>query len=238
MLVRSGAVARKPAADGGVAPSAAALLDFLPEEREHRSSLKCALAHTTWGPHLLDLLDTPGSLDFLGDTVAALRVIDGAIVLSSAEPGEQAQTEFFWERLDQQNLPRLLVITQLDREQADFDRRLGALQQAFGSRIVAVQIPWGRGPALRGLIDVIEQCAYDYSDPAKPKRLYLPPEMTAVVKEYHHRLVEMVAEADDALLEKYLDTEELTPEELRTGLIQAAKSAKLVPVLCAVAPKG
>ena len=228
MLVRAGAVARKPAAEG-----AASLLDFLPEEREHRSSLKCAMAHLSHGGHALDLLDTPGSLDFIGDTVAAIRVIDGAVMLSSGEPGLQGQTEYLWDKLEQRDLPRLMVVTKLDREQADFDGRLAALRQTFGNRIVAVQIPWGKAEGLRGIVDVLESCAIDYTDPAKPKRVDIPAELAAAASDHRHRLIEMVAEADDALLEKYLDTEELTPEELRKGLMQATKACKLVPVLCA-----
>jgi elongation factor G len=237
MLARSGAVARKPAAGASLAAAAAeaaSLLDFLPEEREHRSSLKCALAHLSYGGHALDLLDTPGSLDFIGDTTAALRVIDGALLLSSAEPGLQGQTEYLWERLEQRSLPRLLVITKLDREQADFPGRLEQLRQSFGNRIVAVQLPWGKAEGLRGIVDVLESCAYDYADPAKPKRVAIPAELAAAAAEHRHRLIEMVAESDDALLEKYLDTEELTPAELRAGLIQGTKACKLVPVLCAV----
>ena len=232
VLVRSGAVARKQAAEG-----AAELLDFLPEEREHRSSLKCALAHCTWGGNAVDLLDTPGALDFAGDTLAALRVLDGAIMLSSAEPGLQGQTEFLWECLDQRGLPRLLVITKLDREQADFTARLEQLQRAFGSRVVAVHLPWGKAEHVRGIVDVLEGCAYDYHDPLKPKRVDIPAELAEAANLHRHRLIEMVAEADDALLEKYLDTEELTPDELHAGLIKAAKSAKLVPVLCAIPPR-
>jgi elongation factor G len=215
----------------------AAVLDYLPEEREHHSSMKCALAQLAWGGHSMDLLDTPGSMDFIADTIGALRVIDAAVMMCSAEPGLQAQTEFFWERLEASGIPRLMVINKMDREQADFDARLDTLHQTLGPKLVAVCVPWGRGEGLHGVLDVVDLCAYDYSDPSKPKRVDIPGDLATTVQGYHARLVEAVAESDDALLEKYLDTDTLDAEDIRTGLRNATLAGKLVPVLCAAATR-
>jgi elongation factor G len=232
MLARAGAMGRKDAQENG-----ASILDYLPEERERKTSLKLALAHFTWAGHALDLVDTPGSMNAVGDTIGALRVIDGAVMVSSAEPGLQGQTEYLWDRLDEHGQPRLMVINKLDREQANFDARLTALREIFGDRLVAVNLPWGEADGLRGIVDLIESRAYDYADPAKPKPVDVPAELAETVREHRYRLTEAVAEADDTLLEKYLETEALTPDELRQGLTRATQSGKLVPVLCAAATR-
>jgi elongation factor G len=186
----------------------------------------------------VDLLDTPGSLNFAGDANGALRVMDGAVMVSSAEPGLQGQTEYFWDRLDELALPRLMVINKMDRDQADFDARLAALCDVFGRGVVAVSLPWGKAAGFHGVVDLVELRAYDYSDPAKPRAVDIPAELAASVKEHRYRLLEAVAEADDALLEKYLETETLTLEELRAGLVRGTRAGKLVPVLCAAAGRG
>jgi elongation factor G len=231
MLAKAGAGPKKDA-EGGT------LLDFLPEERERKSSLKAALANFTWAGHSVDLIDTPGSLNFVGDTVSALRVIDAAVMVSSAEPGLQGQTEYFWDRLDQSAMPRLMVINKMDREQADFDGRLATLRETFGNKVVAISLPWGKAADFHGIVDLIAECAYDYADPAKPKKSGIPAELKAAVQEHRYRLMEAVAEADDALLEKYLETEVLTAEELRSGLVRATREGKVVPVLCTAATRG
>ncbi len=232
MLAKAGAGPKKDG-DGG-----ASVLDFLPEERERKTSMKSAVAHFSWAGSGVDLIDTPGSLNFVGDTVGALRVIDGAVMVSSAEPGLQGQTEYFWDRLDESALPRLMVINKMDRDQADFAARLAALQETFGNKVVAVSLPWGQAAGFHGLVDLVEQSAYDYADPAKPKKTEIPAELKEPTREARYRLMEAVAEADDALLEKYLETETLTSEELRGGLIRATRDGKVVPVLCTAATRG
>ncbi len=233
MLARAGSLGSKPGAEG--APS---ILDFLPEEREHKTSLKCALGHLVWGGHAVDLIDTPGSMDFVGDTTGAMRVMDGAVMVCSAEPGLQGQTEFFWDQLDAVGMPRLVVINKMDREQADFRARLGNLRETLGKRLVAVNLPWGRAESFHGVIDLVEGCAWDYSDPAKPKRVEIPPELAEQVEEARAPLLEAVAESDDVLIENYLEEGTLTPEELRAGLIKAAQAGKVVPVMCSAATSG
>jgi elongation factor G len=231
MLAKAGAASKKD-------PNGAGVLDFLPEERERRSSLKAAVASFSWAGHAIDLVDTPGSLNFVGDTVGALRVMDAAVMVSSAEPGLQGQTEYFWDRLDESAIPRLMVVNKMDRDQADFDARLEALRETFGNKVVAISLPWGKAAGFHGLVDLIEECAYDYTDPAKPRKADIPSELKDAVREHRYRLMEAVAEADDNLLEKYLETETLSPEELRGGLVRATREGKLVPVLCAAAPRG
>ncbi|MBI4084252.1 MAG: elongation factor G [Candidatus Lambdaproteobacteria bacterium] len=232
MLAQAGTLKKMGSVDQGTSA-----LDFEPEAREHKTSTHSSLATLAWEGHQIDVIDTPGSTNFLGSTAAALRVVDGAVMLSSAEPGLQGQTEQLWEYLEARATPRLLAISKLDRDQADFHRRLEQLNGEFDNRFVAVQIPWGQAGAFKGVVDLIESKAYDCSNPEKPRAQEVPPELAAQVETYRRRLCEAAAETDDGLLELYLDKETLDPANLLRGLIQGTHSAKLVPVLCTAATR-
>ncbi len=225
LLYRAGAIRKMGAVEAGTST-----LDFDPVSKERRSSVNASAGHFVWNGHSVDLLDTPGSMNFIGATTGVIRVADGVLMLASAEPGIQGETEFLWEFLEQRRTPRLLAISHTDREQADFDARLAQLNETFGNRLVAVTMPLGQGEACKGVVDLLDLKAYDYSDPDKPKAVDVPADLKARAEEYHYRLVESAAEADDALLEKYLETESLTPEEIRAGLRAGTRSGKLVPV--------
>jgi elongation factor G len=212
-------------------------LDFDPVARERRSSVSAAVGHLTWNGHSVDLIDTPGSMNFIGATIAAVRVADGVVMMASAEPGIQGEAEFLWDLLEQRRVPRLMAIGHVDREQADFDARLAALNEACENRFVAVTLPLGQGEACTGVVDLVELKGYDYSDPARPKAVAIPPELLPRAEEYRYRLVESAAEADDALLEKYLETESLEPAEIQQGLRAGTRSGKLVPVFAVSATR-
>jgi elongation factor G len=223
LLYRAGALKKLGAVDAGTSA-----LDFDPVSRERRSSVTTAAGHCAWNGHALDLIDTPGSMNFIGATLGAIRVVDGAVMMASAEPGIQGETEFLWDYLEQRGTPRLMVIGHIDREQSDFDGRLAALNEAFDNRFVAVTLPMGQGEACKGVVDLLEMKAYDYSDPDKPKAVDIPADLQARAEEARYRLVESAAEGDDALLEKYLETESLEPDEIRRGLRAGTCSGKLV----------
>ena len=228
LLNRSGALRKMGVVDDGTAA-----MDFEADEKERKTSLHMSVGHLKWKNNSVDLIDTPGSMNFIGATVGAIRVIDGAIMLASAEPGIQGETEFLWNFLEGRHLPRLLVISKIDREQSDFDARLKFLNEIFENCLVAVTIPFGEAADLKGVVDLIEMKAYDYSNPDKPKAVDLPEELAAAAEEYHVKLTEMAAEGDDELLEKYLDTEILDTEEIRRGLRAGALSGRIVPVFAA-----
>ena len=228
LLHRAGAIRKMGAVVEGTST-----LDFDPGSKERRSSTNASVGHLTWNGHSVDLLDTPGSMNFIGATTGVIRVADGVLMLASAEPGIQGETEFLWEYLEQRRTPRVLAISHMDREQADFDARLAQLNETFGNRLVAVTMPLGQGESYKGVVDLLDLKAYDYSDPDKPQAVAVPAELKARADEYHYRLVESAAEADDALLEKYLETESLEPDEIRAGLCAGTRSGKLVPVFAA-----
>jgi elongation factor G len=228
LLYRAGAIKKQGAVDAGTST-----MDFDPVAKERHSSVGMAVGHFDWNGHSVDLIDTPGSMNFIGATIGATRVVDGAVMMASAEPGIQGETEFLWDVLEQRRTPRLMVVGHVDREQANFDARLAALNELFGNRFVAVTMPMGAGEACKGVVDLLEMQGYDYSDPDKPKAVDVPADLKSRAEEYRYRLVESAAEADDELLEKYLETESLEPAEIEKGLRAGTRSGKLVPVYAA-----
>ena len=212
-------------------------LDAEPEEKSRHSSTQAHLAWLDWEGQRLELIDTPGSANFLSGTIGAMRVIDGAVMLASAEPGIQSQTDLLMEYLDKREVPRLMVINKMDREQANFTKRLETLNHELGNRFVAIELPWGEADKFKGVIDLVELKAYDYSIPDKPKVTDIPAEWAGAVEEARAKLIERAAEGDDELTEKFLESETLTQEELLLGLTLGTQAGKFIPVLCTAATK-
>lgn len=230
MLYLSGTLAKPGSVDEGTSA-----MDWEDEEKERKSSLAASLGFFSWEGHQVDLVDTPGSMNFVGSTVAAMRVIDSCVMLAGAEPGIQSQTEFLWDYLDQFQIPRLMVINKMDREQANFDNRLATLNGEFGNKLVPIAIPIGQADSFSGVVDIVEMCAFDYTVPDKPKKIGIPPELQGAAEKARTRLVEGAAEGNDELLEKYLETETLEPDDIVRGIRDATLAGKMVPVLCASA---
>ena len=228
LLHLGGAVKKRGLVDNG-----GTVTDFLPEEKERKTSLQSAIAHLVHKDSTVDLIDTPGSMNFLGSILAAVRVADGVLMLSSADPGLQSETEFLWEYVETEGLARLMVINQMDREQADFAGRLNILNNQYGNRFVPVTIPLGSADGFVGVVNLITMHAYDYSNPDKPVQVELPDELAETAAEMRYRLVESSAEADDELLEKYLETESLDNDEILRGLKAGTRGGNFVPVFAA-----
>ena len=232
MLFLSGVIKKLGSVDEGTSA-----LDWEEEEKERRAGVHSDLAWFNWEGHQVDLIDPPGSMNFIGSALAAIRAIDSAVMVSSAEPGIQGQTEFLWEHLNRLQSPRLMVINKMDRDQADFEARLAYLNEAFENRMVPLTLPIGKGESFRGIVDLIEMCAWEYSGD-KPVRGEIPADMAERVESARARLVEAAAEGDDDLMEKYLETEVLEPAEVLTGIREATLDRKMVPVYCSAANSG
>ncbi|MBS3947055.1 MAG: elongation factor G [Dethiobacter sp.] len=208
-------------------------LDFDPEEAKRQITINTALAPLEWAGVKINLLDTPGYFDLIGDVASALRVADATVVCVSAVAGVEVGTENVWSYADRQELSRLVFINKMDRENADFDRTLSQLQQFFGLRVVPVQVPIGAEVSFRGVIDLIKMKALLFSgDGKKMSEEEIPADLGAKAASYREKLMEAVAESDDDLLVKYLDGEMLSDEEMKTGLRKATLAGKVVPVLC------
>lgn len=213
-----------------------ATTDFDPEEQRRKHTINASLAPFEWKDHKVNLLDAPGYPDFVGEVVGALRVVEGAVVVVDAVSGVQVQTEVAWAYAERGGVSRLVVINRLDRENASFDRTVESLREKFGTKVAPIQIPIGAEAAFAGVVDLLEMKAYTFKNgEAVPAEV--PAELQAAAQAARERLMEAAAETDDALVEKYLETGELTQSELTRGLHAGVKAGTLIPVLCAAATK-
>jgi len=199
--------------------------DFEPEEIQRKITITSSLAFLDWANHRVNILDTPGFINFIEDARAALRVADGAVVIVSALSGVKGETEKLWRYADDYKMPRLVFVNKMDRESASFQRALSDLERIFGKEAVPLSIPIGEGTGFKGVFDLIEMKPVDSSETPEG------------VDEYRKKLIEKAAESDDSVLEKYLEGGELTPEELRAGLRKGSLEGKYIPVLCGSAVK-
>lgn len=225
LLHRAGAASRLGRVEDGTT-----CCDFEPEERERGMSLSLAVAPFEWRGHKINLIDTPGYADFLGEVAAALRVADLAVFVVSAVDGVQVQTARIWRMADQIGLPRLVFMNKLDRERADFDATLQQLGDELGSGIAPLELPLGTEASFTGIADVLTDEAHLYSD-GQIKQEQIPEEIADVEQRVHEALVETIVEADDTLLERYLEGDEPATEELEHTLHDGIAAGTVFPVV-------
>lgn len=202
------------------------------EEEEHRRgiSLSTAVLPVEYKEHKINLLDTPGYTDFVGEVISALRVADGALVLIDSVAGAEVGTEIAWNYCDKFNLPRFVIINKMNRDNANFSKAFDSVQQITETRLVPVQLPWGEKSDFKGVLDLLTMKAY----PGDGKTsVEIPGEFADDVETARMALIEAAAEGEDALLEKYLEGAELTAEEINRGLRQVILSGSYVPVFVA-----
>ena len=227
LLYASGATTRMGKIEEGTAAT-----DFEPEEHEHQISVSLGVAPIEWNGHKINVIDCPGYADFVGDTISALRVADAAIFVVSAVDGVEVQHELIWDIVEDLGLPRLIVINKLDRERASYEGTLSQLRDKFGNKPFPLHLPVGQEQDFKGVVDLLKmECdSYDQKT-AKGTNTEVPDDLKAQVEEYRGQVVEAAAEADDTLLEKYLDTGELDEKEVATGLAEAVAAGATAPVL-------
>jgi len=224
MLFDSGAVNRLGRVDDGNSVS-----DYDPEEVRRKISVQMALLPFEWEGAKVNVIDVPGYVDFVGDMLSAIQVADAALVLVDAVSGAEVGTELVWGYADRNSLPRLLFINKMDRENADFDRALASLRDGFDANFVPLQIPIGRQADFQGVVDLVTMKAYLGE---KAQEAPIPDELSEQAAEARIQLIEAAAETDDALIEKYLDGEELSAQEIIHGLQQSVRDGAMVPVFC------
>jgi elongation factor G len=214
-------------------------LDFEPDEHEREMSIGAGLASFEHDGRKINLIDTPGESSFVADTLAALRVVDSAVVVVNAVMGVEVHTDRLWQRADAEGLARLVFVNMLDRERADFFRCLDSLKEAFGPHVVATEIPIGSEHEVRGVIDLIDMQAFEYEgvERQNAKRVEIPEELEAEATEYREKLMDEVAENSDELMERYLEGEEISHTELVATLKKGVTEGHLFPVTCGVATK-
>jgi len=233
MLFQAGAINRLGTVEQGTTTS-----DWDEDEQRRQMSLASSLCHLEWQGRKINLIDTPGDPGFGGDTVAALTVVEGALVVASAVMGVEVQTSRVWERADGLELPRVVFVNMLDRERADFFRVLEQFRSLLSDRCVAVHIPIGSEHELTGIVDVLHLKAYASPEAEREGGpIEIPEEMRDAVERYRTQLLDSVVETDEALMERYLEGEELGTEEVAHALKDAVTRGELFPVACGVATK-
>jgi elongation factor G len=213
MLFAAGAISRAGRTDDGTTTS-----DYEPEEAKRRTSVQLSLLICVWKKHKLNLLDTPGYADYRGEVLSALRVADSAVIVVSAPAGVEVGTEQSWRMAAERKLPRVVFVSKMDRENANYKRVMESLRNSLGRGCVAVQVPIGAEASFKGVVDLMGAQAN------------VPAEVAQEVKSAREQLVEAIAETDDKLVNKFLEGQALTPDELSNGLKQGVASGALTPV--------
>jgi elongation factor G len=208
--------------------------DYDEEEIARKHTLSASLAYAEWNKHKINLIDTPGMANFLTDARAALKVVDCALVVVDAVSGVQVSTEKVWEICGELELPRLVVLNRLDRERASMERALDSLHQSLGREVIPIQLPIGEEKDFKGVVDLVTMRAITFAadGSGKPSEGEVPAAMKEAADTAREALIEMVAEADESLMEKFFDAGTLTQEELVSGLRKAVAGAKVFPVVC------
>jgi len=207
--------------------------DYDDDERRRTMSISASLCHLTWNGVKVNLIDTPGEPSFQGDTLTALRAVDAALMVLNASAGVEVQTERLWSRCDELGLPRAAVVNMLDRERADFDATMEAFRD-LAPGAVAIQMPIGSEAGFRGVVNLVSMTAttYDGGSPAGSTGP-IPDDLADAAQAAREALIDVVAENDDALIEKYLEGEEITTEELIGAILTGVKVGRIFPVACA-----
>jgi len=211
----------------------AATMDWMPQEQERGITITAAATTCYWNDHRINIIDTPGHVDFTVEVERSLRVLDGAVVVFDGVAGVEPQSETVWRQADRYSVPRICFINKLDRTGADFWRCVEMIVDRLGARPVPIQIPVGSEDTFEGVIDLVEMKAILYRDDlgSQIDVVDVPEALKAEAAKHRERMIEAVAEADDALTHKYLEGEELTVEEIRHGLRLGTLQSKFVPVL-------
>lgn len=225
LLYTSGTIERLGKVDDGTASC-----DFDPDEIKRKISINTAVAPCEWAGRKINLLDTPGYPDFIGDVTAAVRVTESSLIVVDAVGGVEVGTETGWDVATGQGVVKAFFVNKMERENADFYRVLEQLRSSFGRSIAPVQLPIGSEDSFKGVVDLIAMKAYTWQG-GKPVAAEIPADMQDLISEHRDALIEVVAETDDELTMKFLDGEQLTDEEVKKGLELGVKDGKIVPVL-------
>jgi elongation factor G len=221
-----------------------ATMDWMEQEQERGITITSAATTAFWPrrgePFRINIIDTPGHVDFTVEVERSLRVLDGAITVLDAVGGVEPQTETVWRQADRYGVPRIIFVNKMDRVGADFDRCLQMVRERLGAKAIPIQVPLGAGELFTGLIDIVQQVEIIYDDETLGKKYVespIPEALREKVAQLRHELIEMVVEHDDALLHKYLEGAELSEDELRCAIRKATITGHVVPVLCGAAFK-
>jgi elongation factor G len=236
MCYIAGSTTRRGSVEAGTAHT-----DFTQEEVDHKISLSLAVARTTWMGTKLNLVDTPGYMDFFGEVAAGVRVADGALVVVGATTGVEVGTERVWSLAEGRGLPRMIFVSMMDRENASFEKAFGEIREAFGPGAIPVEVPMGAGEGFHGIVNLFSGHAHSYrsgSDRGEYDHVEIPDDVAATVDVYREQLIESIAATDDDLLEAYLEGERLDRDKVLSAMKTAMLRGELFPVFCGSGASG
>jgi elongation factor G len=214
-------------------------MDFEPEEQKKHVSISSAANFVEWDKHKINMVDTPGDSNFTFDIQCSLSIVDNAVVVIDSVGGVEFQTQKVWELADQYSLPRMIFINRMDRERADFNKVLDSIKTKLKKKATPICLPIGAEDKFQGIVDLIGMKAYTFADnKGIGKAVDIPADLLDDAKSLHSSMVEDIAEADDELMNKYLEEGELSPEEIKTGLRKGVLAGSVIPVICGSAAKG
>jgi elongation factor G len=214
-----------------------ATMDWMVQEQERGITITSAATTCFWRDCRINIIDTPGHVDFTVEVERSLRVLDGAVTVLDAVSGVEPQTETVWRQADKYRVPRIVYVNKMDRIGADFFRCLSMLRDRLGAHPVAIQLPIGREDQYKGLVDLVDQVAYVWDENDETlgkdfKKIPIPADMTEQVKEYREKMIEGLAEVDDHLMEKYVGGASVSTDELKAAIRKGTIAMKLFPVIC------
>ena len=217
----------------------AAVMDWMEQEQERGITITSAATTAHWNDHIINIIDTPGHVDFTVEVERSLRVLDGAVAVFDAVSGVEPQSETVWRQADKYGVPRICFINKMDRVGADFYAAIDSIVERLGGNPVAIQIPMGAESEFNGVIDLVEMNAIIWHDEEGTEReiVDIPDEYREKADEWHHKMLDIVASEDEDLLEKYLLEDALDPEEIRTVIRKGTVNRDFVPVMCGSAFK-
>jgi elongation factor G len=211
-----------------------AVMDWMEQERERGITITAAAITCYWHDHRINIIDTPGHVDFTAEVERSLRVLDGGVVLFDGVAGVEAQSETVWRQADRYHVPRICFVNKMERLGADFHRTIAMIKSRLKAAPLPVQLPIGSGESFMGIIDLVENKAWTYDEEAEkpPQEIAIPDSMRAQFTEYRQAMIEKLAEIDDHILMAYLEGDEVSAADLRQALRKATLADKVVPVLC------
>ncbi|MSQ23190.1 MAG: elongation factor G [Chloroflexi bacterium] len=211
-----------------------AVMDWMAQERERGITITAAATSAEWRDHVINIIDTPGHVDFTVEVERSLRVLDGGVVVFDGVAGVEPQTETVWRQADKYGVPRICFVNKMDRVGADFYRTLAMIEERLGAQPVPIQLPIGAESSFVGVIDLVDWRAWKWGSDADeaPQEEPVPDDMLAEAQQAREKLIERVVEQDDALLHLYLEGHQISQADLKKGLRQATVDGKVIPVLC------
>ena len=233
MLFYAGVLSRAETVESGKTVS-----DYTDEEIQKKMSIHSSLASMTWDDKVINVLDTPGTGDFIGEAISAFRATEAALMMIDGREGAQIETIKLWRRLDERNKPRAVFINKMDKERASFRHTIDSLVEEFGTHFVPVVIALGEAEEFHGVINLIENQAYECHEGGKEIPIPIPEKYAAVVEDFRNRLIENAAEGTDELIEKYFEEGTLEADDIRHGLAVGMRENRVVPVFCGATDKG